>query len=106
MAPRSAEGLPTEVKGKGMWKRQKARSGDLSSSPGEEDPGSTNPSSQDVHRLGNLISVIIAEAQLIQAEYGPGTPAHESAMAIERAARALEQTLCLSSACEDSSESG
>lgn len=50
-----------------------------------------------VHRLGNLVSVIIAEAQLIQAEYEPDTPAHQSAVAIERAARELEEMIGLSS---------
>jgi len=62
-----------------------------------EAPDSAERLYLDVHRLGNLVSVIIAEAQLIQAEYDPETPAYQSAVAIERAARELEKMIGLSS---------
>ena len=46
-----------------------------------------------VHELHNLISVIVAEAQLLQLEYPPNDPRHDSAVAIERAGRRLEMLL-------------
>lgn len=47
----------------------------------------------DVHELGNLVAIIIAEAQLLQMELDPQTPGHASAMAIERAARRLQEAI-------------
>jgi hypothetical protein len=47
----------------------------------------------DVHELGNLVTIIIAEAQLLQMELDPQAPGHASAAAIERAARRLQEAL-------------
>ena len=55
------------------------------------------PVALNLHELGNLVSIIIAEAQLLQIEYEPGTPGHVSGVAIERAARRVQELIGLSS---------
>lgn len=56
-----------------------------------------HPVAIDLHELSNLVSIIIAEAQLLQAEFGPQTLTHTSALAIERAARRLQALIGLTS---------
>ncbi len=98
MASQIAVGLSIEQEGRHEEKADELLSpGEDLRAPETGSSGSAPPGSSDVHRLGNLVAVIIAEAQLIQAEYGPETSAHQSALAIERAAREIERSIGLSS---------